>query len=277
MKIKLLAAAVFAGALAAPLAYAQDDAVVARVNGVEIKKSDVTRELGGLPPQLQQVPLEQIYPQLLERMIDSRLLLEQAKAAKINETEDFKQRMARAEERIMADVILREKVKPLITEAKVKAKYDAVIGKAKPEDEVRARHILVKTEKEAKDIIAELAKGGDFAKIATEKSDDKGSAEQGGDLGFFTKGTMVPAFAKAAFDMKPGETSKAPVKTDFGYHIIKVEERRKAAPIPMDKVRPQIEAGLGEEVANEYVDGLRKKAKIERFDLEGKPMEAPKK
>ncbi len=268
-----IAAAVLAGALAPAAVFAQDDnTVVARVNGIEIKRSDVNRELAALPPQLQQIPLEQIYPQLLERMIDTRLLLAEAKAQKVSDTADYKERVARAEERIMSDVVLRQKVKPQITDAKVKAAYDNVISKQKPEEEVRARHILVKTEEEAKAIIEQLNKGGDFAKLAGEKSTDKGSAVQGGDLGYFTQAAMVPAFAKAAFAMKVGDVSKAPVKTDFGFHIIKLEDRRKAQPVPMEKVRPQIEAQLAEQAANEYVDSLRKSAKIERFGLDGKPM-----
>lgn len=274
---KSLKAALLLAALALPLmvpalARAEDDPVVARVNGQEIHRSDVTRELAGLPPQLQQVPVEQIYPQLLERMIDAKLLVAEGYAQKVNETEDYKQRVKHADERILTDMTLKSKVKPMVTDEKIKARYDALVAKAKPEDEVRARHILVKTEKEAQDVIAQLNKGGDFAKIAAEKSTDTGSAKQGGDLGYFTQGVMVPAFAKAAFAMKPGDVTKTPVKTEFGYHVIKVEDRRKAAPPPLDKVKPQIEAQIGEEMANEYVEGLKKNVKIERFGLDGKPM-----
>lgn len=255
-----------------PQARAEDDPVIARVNGQEIHRSDVMREMSGLPPQLQQIPLENLYPQLLERMIDGKLLMAEGLAQKVNESEDYKKRVKNAEERILTDMTLRSKVKPLVTDDKVKARYDAIVAKSKPEEEVRARHILVKTEKEAQDIIAELGKGGDFAKLAESKSTDTGSAKQGGDLGFFTKGVMVPAFAKAAFEMKPGEVSKAPVKTEFGFHVIKVEDKRKAEPVKLEKVRAQLEAQVAEEAANDYVEGLKKGVKIERFALDGKPL-----
>lgn len=277
MKTRLLSTLALVGIMASASAFAADDTVVARVNGTEIKKSDMMREMTALPPQLQQVPLEQLYPQLLERMVDARLLLDEAKKDKIDQTDEYKTRLSHAQERIMADLELRGKVKPQISDAMVKQRYDAAISKAPSQEEVKASHILVKTEKEAQDIIAQLGKGGDFAKIAAEKSDDKGSAEKGGELGYFTKGAMVPAFANAAFDMKPGEVSKTPVKTEFGYHIIKVEDRRKAPPIPMDKVRPQIEAQIGNELADKYLDSLRKSAKVELFDIDGKPMAAAKK
>ncbi len=271
MTHKLLLSLALAGSLAMPmLAHADDDTVLARVNGSEIKKSDVMRELASLPPQLQQIPVDQIYPKLLERMVDSRLLLAEAKKQKLDQSDDFKQREARSDERILTDMVLRAKVKSMITDDKVKAKYDS-IDKSKIEEEVKAAHILVKTEAEAKDIIAQLAKGGDFAKLAAEKSADKGSAAQGGELGYFTKSKMVPEFAKAAFAMKVGETSKTPVKTDFGYHVIKVEDRRK---ITMEELKPAIENMMADEMANQYIEGLRKDAKIETFGLDGKPLPA---
>lgn len=256
----------------APPALAADDPVVARVNGTEFHRSDVNKELSALPPQLQQMPVDTIYPQLLERMIDSKLVADQGRAEKIDQTDEYKNRVKATDERILTDITLRAKVKPLITDDKVRARYDAVMAKNKGEEEVRARHILVKTEAEAKDLIEQLGKGGDFAKLAAEKSTDKGSAANGGDLGYFTKASMVPAFADAAFAMKKGDVSKTPVKTEFGYHVIKVEDRRTAPPVPFDKVKPQIEAALADEMANEYVDGLKKKAKIERFDLNGGPL-----
>lgn len=272
---KAIAAGILLSVFALP-AFAEDDLVVARVNGTEIHKSDVMRELAALPPQLQQVPVEQIYPQLLDRMIDAKILIAQGYTLKLNETPDFKERLKHAEERILTDLTLREKIKPLITDDKVKALYDQIVKSSPPEDEVKARHILVKTEKEAKDIIEQLNKGGDFNKLAAEKSTDKASAEQGGDLGYFVKKAMVKPFADAAFAMKAGEYTKTPVKSDFGYHVIKVEDKRKAEPVSLDKIKPQLEGKLADQLANEYVDGIRKDAKIERFGLDGKPLvEAP--
>lgn len=274
---KALLTSVLLSAFIAPFpAIAEDDVVLARVNGSEIHKSDVMRELAALPPQLQQIPVEQIYPQLLDRMIDAKLLLAEGYAGKVNETAEFKERAKRAEERIITDLTLREKIKPMITDDKIKSLYDEIVKKSPVEEEVKARHILVKTEKEAKDIIEQLGKGGDFSKLAAEKSTDTASAKEGGDLGYFTKKTMVPAFADAAFALKNGEYTKTPVKSEFGYHVIKVEDKRKAEPIKLEKVKAQLEAKLSDTMANDYVEGIKKKAKIERFGLDGKPMAEPK-
>lgn len=262
----------FAAFLAPFPAIAEDDVVVAKVNGAEIHKSDVMRELAALPPQLQQVPVDQIYPQLLDRMIDAKLLLAEGYAAKVNESAEFKERSKRAEERIITDLTLRDKIKPMVTDAKIKTLYDDIVKKSPVEEEVKARHILVANEKDAKDIIEQLNKGGDFNKLASEKSTDSVSAKEGGDLGYFTKKTMVPAFADAAFALKPGEYTKTPVKSEFGYHVIKVEDKRKAEPVKLEKVKAQLEAKLNDEMANEYVEGIKKKAKIERFGLDGKPI-----
>ncbi len=274
---KGLIVSVLLSAFIAPFpAIAEDDVVLARVNGAEIHKSDVMRELAALPPQLQQIPVEQIYPQLLDRMIDAKLLLAEGYAGKVNETAEFKERAKRAEERIITDLTLREKIKPMVTDDKIKSLYDEIVKKSPVEEEVKARHILVKTEKEAKDVIELLNKGGDFSKLAAEKSTDTASAKEGGDLGYFTKKTMVPAFADAAFALKSGEYTKTPVKSEFGYHVIKVEDKRKAEPIKLEKVKAQLEAKLSDTMANDYVEGIKKKAKIERFGLDGKPMVEPK-
>jgi peptidyl-prolyl cis-trans isomerase C len=254
------------------VAQAADDPVVARVNGTEFHKSDVTKELSALPPQLQTMPVEQIYPQLIERMVDSKLVADEGRAQKVDQSPEYKERVARTNERILTDITLRTKIKPMVSDSKVKERYDAVVAKKKGEEEVKARHILVKTEAEAKDIIAQLGKGGDFAKLAAEKSTDKGSAANGGDLDYFTKASMVPAFAEAAFAMKKGEVSKTPVKTEFGYHVIKVEDRRQAPAPALDKVKPQIEAQLADEMANQYVEELKKKSKVEIFNLDGTAM-----
>jgi peptidyl-prolyl cis-trans isomerase C len=273
---KLISRTVLALAITLPMAaLAADDPVVARVNGFEFHKSDVTREMAALPPQLQSMPMEQIYPQMIERMVDSKLVADEGRAQKIDQSAEYKERVARTDERILTDITLRSKIKPMVSDDKVRARYDSVVAKMKNEEEVRARHILVKTEAEAKAIIDQLNKGGDFAKIAGEKSTDKGSAANGGDLGFFNKGSMVPAFADAAFAMKKGEVSKAPVKTEFGFHVIKLEDRRTAPAPAFDKVKTQIEAQLADEMANEYVDSLKKKAKVEIFSIDGTPMKIP--
>lgn len=276
-KLSLFASAAFLlGALSLP-ALAADDPVVARVNGAEIHRSDVQREIGMLGPQAQQVPLQMLYPQVLQRMIATKLVATQGYAQKLQNDPEVKDKMKDAEMQIVAETYVHRAVQPKITDAKVKARYDELAAKYKPQDEVRARHILVKTEDAANDIIKQLKGGADFAKLATEKSEDKGSAKQGGDLGYFTKDAMVKPFADAAFDMKPGEVSDKPVKTEFGYHVIKVEDKRKSSAPQLAEVKDQIMNKLGQEETDALVKSLQDKAKIEKFNLDGSPMTAASK
>jgi peptidyl-prolyl cis-trans isomerase C len=177
-----------------------------------------------------------------------------------------------AEAQIVAEAYVHHTVQPKITDARIKARYDELSAKFKPQDEVRARHILVANEDDANAIVKQLKDGADFAKLAEEKSKDTGSAKQGGDLGYFTHDAMVKPFADAAFSMKPGDVSDKPVKTEFGYHIIKVEDKRKSSPPPLAEVRDQIANQLGQEMTNDLVKGLEAKAKIERYNIDGTPL-----
>ncbi|MFA5040768.1 MAG: peptidylprolyl isomerase, partial [Bdellovibrionales bacterium] len=170
-----------------------------------------------------------------------------------------------------------KQVEPKITEAKIKERYDLLSAKYKPQDEVRARHILLKTEDDANAVIKQLKDGADFAKLAEEKSKDTGSVKQGGDLGYFVHDAMVKTFADAAFNMKTGEISEKPVKTEFGYHVIKIEDRRKSSPPPIAEVKDQIANQLGQEMTNDQVKELTSKAKIEKFNIDGSPMPEEKK
>ena len=143
----------------------------------------------------------------------------------------------------------RHQIEAQRTDAKIKERYEQLVAKFKPQDEVRARHILVNTEAEAEDIIEQLKDGTDFAKLAEEKSKDAGSAKHGGDLGYFAHDAMLKPFADAAFAMKVGEISETPVKTTYGYHIIKIEDRRKSSFPPLAVVKSRIAAQLLEEVS----------------------------
>ncbi len=274
------AIALIVGAFAVP-ALAQDkaadDPVVARVNGSPILRSEIVRDLQNMGPQAQALPPQILYPKLLEKAIVTKLLSAKGYAEKLQNDKEVKDRLKEAEAQIVADVYVRKTVQPKITEAKIKARYDELAAKFKPEDEVRARHILVPTEAEAKDVLKKVEGGADFAKLASEMSKDTGSAKQGGDLGYFTRGAMVKPFAEAAFSMKVGELSKEPVKTDFGYHIIKVEDRRKSSPPPLAEVKDQITNQVGQEMVQKMVEEMVEKAKIERFNIDGSPMKAPEK
>jgi peptidyl-prolyl cis-trans isomerase C len=272
-----LALPAFAADTAAPAAAASSgDPVVARINGEELHRSDVMRELQMAGPQMQQLPPQMIYPQILQKMIATKIVSQKGYAEGLQNSKEVKDRVKSLEAQVVAEAYVHQQVEPKITDAKIKERYDQLSAKFKPQEEVRARHILVKTESEANDIIKQLKAGGDFAKLAEEKSKDTGSAKQGGDLGYFVHDAMVKAFADAAFSMKVGEVSDKPVQTEFGYHIIKVEDKRKSSPPPIAEVKEQIANQLGQELTNDEVKSLEAKAKIEKFNIDGSPMAATK-
>ena len=206
----LLTTALLVSVFAAPVLAADADPVVARVNGDEIHRTEVLKELQSMGPQAQQLPPQMLYPQLLDKLIVTKLVAAKGYAEKLQNERDVKDRLKEAEMQIVAEEYVRRTVTPKITDDKIKAKYDELAAKYKPQDEVRARHILVKVEHNAKpedlakaeekanDILKQIKGGADFAKLAEEKSDDKGSAKQGGDLGYFTQDKMVKPFADAA-------------------------------------------------------------------------------
>ena len=275
----LLATVALLGSLALPVLAApapdaakSGDPVVARVNGDEIHRSDVMREMQMAGPQMQQLPPQMIYPQILQKMIATKIVSQKGYADGLQNDKAVKERVKDLEAQVVAEAYVHKQVEPKITEAKIKERYDQLSAKFKPQDEVRARHILVKTEDEANAIIKQLKGGADFAKLAEEQSKDTGSAKQGGDLGYFVHDAMVKAFADAAFGMKVGEISDKPVKTEFGYHVIKVEDKRKSSPPPIAEVKEQIASQLGQEMTNEEVKALEAKAKIEKFQLDGSPL-----
>jgi peptidyl-prolyl cis-trans isomerase C len=275
------AAAFVALALAVP-ATAQEkapDPVVADVNGDKIHLSDLVATYRALPARLQQVPFEQLYRPLLEHAIAIRLLASEGRKAKLQESEAVQKRLKYIEGQYVYEAYVEKIVAERATEAKLKEAYEAFVKDYKGEEEVRASHILVKTEQEAKDIIAQLEKGADFAKLAKEKSIDPSKERNSGDLGFFSKEQMVKEFAEAAFAMKKGETVKAPVKTQFGWHVIRVTDRRAGAPPKFDEVKDQLRQKLAEGIASDEIAKLKGTAKIDRFDAEGKPLpaEEPKK
>ncbi|WP_247884961.1 peptidylprolyl isomerase [Azospirillum formosense] len=259
------------GAGPAP-APADADPVVARVNGEAVHRSDVQRMVAQLPPQVQQMPLEMIYPAVIEQLVNSKLVAEAGYKANLAGSPEVKDEIKRAEERAVQRAYIQKEVQSRITPAKLDEAYQAFLKQNPAQEEVKAAHILVEKEDEAKAIIAQLKKGGDFAKLAKEKSKDPVAAEQGGDLGYFTKDTMVEPFADAAFAMKKGEVSKEPVKTQFGWHIIKVEDKRTQPQPTLDEVKPQLEQQLSKDIVTNVVEDLRKVAKVETFQLDGSPM-----
>ncbi|MBI3516968.1 MAG: peptidylprolyl isomerase [Proteobacteria bacterium] len=249
----------------------KDDPIVARVNGVEIHRSDVLHALETMPPQVQQMPMTQVYPLLLERLIDGKLVIGAGRAQKLQDDGEIKRKVADFESRAIQEAYLSRAVTGKVTDGVLRKKYETFINDNPPQEEVRARHILVTSEKAAQDALAELKKGTDFATVARAKSTD-GSARDGGDLGYFSRGDMVAEFSDAAFAMKAGEISKTPVKSQFGWHLIKVEDRRVSPAPSFEETKEQLRTELSQELVGEVVEDLRTKAKIERFGLDGKPL-----
>lgn len=258
--------------LMAPAFAAGTDAstVVAVVDGEKITRGDIEAlkaRMGAQIPQLAQVPLEAVYQGLLDRAIDQRLMEKEARKAKLQNDPEIKKQIKDVEAELISRSWLTTAVDKRVTDAKVKEAYDRIIKETPAEDEVRARHILVETEDKAKDIIAKIKGGAKFEDLAKSESKDNGA--NGGDLGFFRAAQMVPEFSKAAFDLKPGELTQTPVKTQFGWHVIKVEERRKLQPPKLDEIADQLRAEVAQSEASSVVEELRKKAKVETFRLDG--------
>ena len=269
---RALGALALAAMLFAPLGVsrAQDnDAVVARANGVDIHESDLAyaeEEIGGNIPTM---PPAQKRDYLVNYLVDVIVLSQAADQQKLGDRPDVKRRLAFDHNRLLMEALLQDTGKAALSDQAEHEVYDEAVKQVKNEEEVRARHILVPTEEEAKAILVQLKNGADFAALAKEKSKDPGAAE-GGDLGYFTKDQMVPEFAEAAFKLQKGQISE-PVKTQFGWHIIKVEDRRIKPTPTFEQVKPQIENYVAHRAQARLVDNLRKSAKIERLDKPAAP------
>jgi peptidyl-prolyl cis-trans isomerase C len=255
--------------LALPLngAVAQSDPVIAKVNGTEIHESDLAmaEEDVGQSPQAQQLTGDARRDYLISYLADVIVIGKAAEAKKIADQKEFKARLAFMRNKLMMEMLLVQEGKAATSPEALKKAYDDAVKSAGTEQEVRARHILVATEDEAKAVLAEIKKGTDFAELAKQKSKDPGAAAEGGDLGYFSKEQMVPEFAEAAFKLEKGQVSE-PVKTQFGWHIIKVEDKRNK-PVPeFDKVKDQVETFVQRKAQAEYIAKIRATAKIERLD-----------
>ena len=265
---KLIAAAALVALTGMTLpALAEDakDPVIAKIDGVEVTQSDLSLAIDNLDPQLAQLPDDQKKLAALSTVIDAKLIAEKARAEKIEDTKEFKDRLEFIVDRELHNAYFKKHVVDTITDADIKKRYDAEIAKLPPVEEVRARHILVKTEDEAKTVIKELGEGKDFAELAKTKSTDPNKSD-GGDLGYFKKGMMVPEFEKAAFEMKKGDVSKTPIKTQFGFHVIKVEDKRNAPPPEFEQVKDQVKQIVLRDKYMEVLKATKSAAKIEIDD-----------
>lgn len=250
---------------------ADPNQVVARINGKDVTRQDVLNSATDLPDQVR-AQIDQVFPLLVKRYIGLELLAAKGRADNLAEDPEVKKLVADAENQAIRQIFVGRYLEQQITDAAIKSRYDQNLKENPPPEEVRAAHILVATEDEAKAIIDQVGGGGDFAALAKEKSTDKGSGANGGDLGWFAKEVMVKEFADAAFAMQPGEVSKAPVKSQFGFHVIKLEERRTQPAPTLESQREQIRAELAEEMVQALVTSLRKDAKVEVLGPDGKPL-----
>lgn len=253
-----------------PAAKSDADPIVAKVNGEMIRRSEVLETQKLLPPQYRSLPLEQIYPLLLDEMIDSRLATAEARRMKLQNDPEVKRRIANAEDQILRDAYFNREVTKTLTDQELRKRYDEIVAVMPKQDEIRARLIAVKTKEDGEAIIKQLQSGGDFAAIAKEKSLD-GSKDEGGDLGYFTKDAVPAPFWAAAEALKPGEITKVPVEADGGWVVVQVEDRRPVQPPPFDSVREQLYNQLSRQVIADKLEKLRSKAKVQRFNLDGTP------
>src|ERR1700716_337031 len=251
---------------------AQDaNPVLAKVNGADIRQSDLALAEEELGPSLAQMDPATKKDNVLAFLIDMKIVSKAAEDKKVENSEDFKKRLAFTRNRLLMDSLLATEGKAASTDEAMKKVYEDASKQISDEQEVHARHILVESEDDAKAIAEELKKGADFAELAKKKSKDPGASD-GGDLGFFTKDQMVPEFSAVAFALEPGKVSD-PVKSQFGWHIIKVEEKRARKAPDFEQVKGQIETYVTRKAQAEYVAKLREAAKVERMD---KPEETAK-
>ncbi|HYF53877.1 MAG TPA: peptidylprolyl isomerase [Salinarimonas sp.] len=248
------------------------DTVVARVDGKPITEADLAMAESDPALSLPGMSDAQKRDLLIGYLVDLRIGARAAESAKVGESPDFARRLGYFRDKLLLDDYLEAEVKKAVTPEAARKLYDDAVKSMKPEAEVRARHILVKTEEEAKKALARVRGGEDFAKVAAELSDDPGSKGEGGDLGFFTQDRMVAPFAEAAFKLEPGKISD-PVKSQFGWHVIKVEEKR-TKPVPtFEEMKEQIDTYLARKAQQDVIVRLRAAAKVERLDGGAKPEE----
>ncbi|MFM2148706.1 MAG: hypothetical protein RLZZ187_1012 [Pseudomonadota bacterium] len=242
------------------------DPVLARVDGIEIRQSELEAEVRRLPEELRNMPPMMLQPLLLDQMITQKAIVAAARAEGLDRDAEVQARIRRSEEETLQQALLLREVQPLLTEDALRARHRAETTARPPEEEIRASHILVASEADARAVITEVRRpGADFAEVARRRSTDPG-ARNGGDLGFFKRGDMIPEFEQAAFAMRVGEISAAPVRTQFGWHVIRLEERRAVAPPSFDESREALRQQAFEEGVNAVVERIRAAARVERLD-----------
>ena len=244
---------------------AADSKVVAKVGEMEITTQELAFAESELSREFEQVPADKRKAAILAALIDIKLLANKAAVEGLDEKESFKARMAFVQSRNLHNLYFQETIVANVSDEEVRERFDKEIAAMPPETEVKARHILVASEEEAKAIVAELAQGKDFAELAKEKSTGPSGAN-GGDLGYFSKGQMVPEFEEAAFGLADGKFTTTPVKTQFGWHVILREGAREKPKPEFDQVKDQIRQVVYREKYFDLVKQAREETKVEILD-----------
>ena len=277
LRMGLLATAVILAACAVADAQVPADPVIAKINGIEIRQSDLALAEEDVGQNMPQMAADAKRDYLVSYVTDMILLAKAAEAKKIQDNADFKQRTAFTRNKVLMELLLQGEGKSALTDAALRKVYDDAVKQMGDEEEVHARHILFRVadpndEKASKDaegkikaVIERVKKGEDFATLAKELTEDPSGKQDGGDLGYFTKDQMVPEFSEVAFKLEKGKLSD-PVKTQFGWHVLKVEDKRKRQPPEFDKVKSQLETYVVRKAQVDLVTKLRGDAKIERLD-----------
>jgi peptidyl-prolyl cis-trans isomerase C len=265
---------------------AANDPILAKVNGEPIRLSDVQAAAAGMPPAVQSMPPQTLFPMLLRQMIDDQALLLQARRDGLDKDPDIQKQMREASDQTLETALLRKEIAPLVTEATVRARYDADVAKNKGQEEVHARQIVVADEATARSIIAQLAKGAAFEDLwkqydtnhdagANGSGAVKGAVPaKGGDMGFFKKSELPPEFAKVEFALQPGQVTRTPLHSQYGWHVIQVLERR-PVPVPtFEQAAPELQQAMIHEALQKVTAQARAQVKIETFNPDGSPARA---
>jgi peptidyl-prolyl cis-trans isomerase C len=248
------------------------DPVVGSVEGHLIYLSDLGEASKTLPENLRGLPFDTLYPVLLDRMIDHEALVILSRRKGLEQTKQVQHDIQIATERILEGAYLGQVAAPQVTEQAIQTRYNRQYANRPATEEVRARHILVTTEAEALKVLDDLKKGADFATIARVISKDP-DGSKGGDLGFFRREQVWPGFADVAFAMQPGQIAPAPIKNEFGWHVVKVEERRQVAPPSYSDVHDQLRQELLAQVVQQEIEKARGQLAVHRFNLDGSELE----
>jgi len=272
--VLMTSAFVLAAAIAAGVSFkvcAEKNAgVAARVNGEVISIEEIRKGYDSNPQIAAQVPFDDFYAKAVDIYVNGKLIYQAAVKAQVEETPEYKEQSKTVLEDLARKVYLEKAVAEKVDDAAVKTTYDGYVKNFTSKKEVKAKHILVKDEKTAKEVIKKLNDGANFDQLAKDYTQDSSV-----DLGYFTEDIMVPEFSKAAFALKNGEYTKTPVKTQFGYHVVLVEDARDSSPLPLKDVEPQIKNMLSQKALAEIFDNLYATGKIEKFDLNGKKIAMP--